>query len=82
LKDLRNLGQKIIRKLGEIGIYSEGDLRRVGISEAYLLMQKNEEKRLPVCYYLYSLEGALEDKHWDEISDKKKTDLLKLVGKT
>ncbi|WP_373701122.1 MULTISPECIES: TfoX/Sxy family DNA transformation protein [Bacteroidales] len=36
---------------------------------------------MPVCYYLYSLQGALMDLHWNEISEELKQELLKQVGK-
>ncbi len=81
LSELKNLGLTITKRLGEIGIYSESDLRRIGPAEAFLMMQRQEEKNLPVCYYLYSLAGALEDKHWDDISKEVKKDLRKQVGR-
>jgi DNA transformation protein len=81
LSALKNLGATITIKLGEIGIYSESDLRRVGPAAAYRLMQKHEGKKLPVCYYLYSLAGALEDKHWDDLSDQRKKELLIDIGR-
>ena len=31
---------------------------------------------MPVCYYLYSLEGALKDRHWDDLGDGVKKQLL------
>jgi DNA transformation protein len=81
LAELRNLGKTVIEKLGEIGIFSESHLRRVGPSRAYALMQKNSDRNLPVCYYLYSLEGALRDRHWDDIPEKIKKSLLKSIGR-
>ena len=81
LEEMRNLGATIVRRLTEIGIYSEADLQRVGPVDAYVLMQKQETTPLPVCYYLYSLEGALQDKHWDAISEKRKKELLKAIGR-
>jgi hypothetical protein len=35
---------------------------------------------LPVCYYLYSFEGALSDKHWDDIGEKRKRELKEKIG--
>jgi DNA transformation protein and related proteins len=81
LLELKNLGPSIVRRLGEVGIHSEDDLRRVGPSKAYLLMQSKEQRRLPVCYYLYSLAGALEDRRWDEVSVKRKQDLIRKIGR-
>jgi DNA transformation protein len=31
---------------------------------------------MPVCYYLYSLEGALRGKHWDALGESVKRSLL------
>jgi DNA transformation protein len=81
LSGLKNLGATIIKRLGEIGIYSESDLRGIGSSQAYMLMRKNSDRNLPVCYYLYSLEGALLDRHWDDIPEKTKNSLLKSIGR-
>ncbi len=80
LSELRNLGPTIVRRLSEIGIHSENDLRRIGPAQAYLLIQKHEERKLPVCYYLYSLAGALENKHWNDIPEKQKKNLRREIG--
>jgi DNA transformation protein len=34
-----------------------------------------------VCYYLYALEGALLDLHWDELPKSLKEDLLQKAGR-
>jgi len=81
LAELKNLGPTIVRKLGEIGMHSENDLRRIGPAQAYLLIQKQEGRKLPVCYYLYSLAGALEDKHWNDLPEKQKKNLRKEIGR-
>lgn len=76
LTDLRNLGKQVTRMLGEVGIHSEEQLRRVGPVEAYRRMKAlSPQTTLPVCYYLYSLEGALTDRHWDEIGPERKKQL-------
>jgi len=36
---------------------------------------------LPVCYYLYSLQGALLGLHWDDLPTELKTELRKQVDK-
>jgi len=80
LSSLRNIGPTIQKRLQEIGINSKGELKKVGPALAYQKIQsKNSGKTIPVCYYLYSLQGALEDKHWDDISQKKKQKLLDQV---
>ena len=80
LSSLKNIGPTIQKRLQEIGINSKDDLKRIGPSLAYQKIQsKNPEKTIPVCYYLYSLQGALDNKHWDKISEAKKKKLLQQV---
>jgi len=80
LKNLKNLGPTIIRRLNEIEIYTKEDLRRVGASSAYIhIRDRHPGKTLPVCYYLYSLEGALRGVHWDDIPGRVKKSLLEKV---
>jgi DNA transformation protein len=82
LKSLKNLGNTIITNLNKIGIGSRRDLERIGAAGVYQeLCNRYPDKTWPVCYYLYSIEGALTNKHWDEIGEKNKKRLLKLVGK-
>ncbi len=76
LTDLKNIGVKIAGRLNEVGISSEEDLRKVGPVEAHRrIKQQYPNETLPVCYYLYSFEGAITDKHWDAIGAKRKTHL-------
>jgi hypothetical protein len=39
-------------------------------------MQANASGALPVCLYLYSLEGALTGRHWNDLPAVKKALLL------
>ena len=76
LTELKNIGKKIAGRLNEAGIFSEYELRVIGAAEAHrLIKEKYPSETLPVCYYLYSFEGALCDKHWDDISAKRKQEL-------
>jgi DNA transformation protein len=60
IEQLWNIGPTVARRLKEIGIHTEADLRAVGSVAAYQrICAKHPEKTVPVCYYLYSLEGAL-----------------------
>jgi len=62
LTELRNIGKKIADRLNHVGIFSEDDLRRVGAVGAYrMIRDRCPDETLPVCYYLYSFEGALTD---------------------
>lgn len=73
---LRNIGPTVAHRLNEIGIRTRGELERVGAVTAYCeIKQRNPETRIPLCYYLYSLEGALRDQHWDSIGEEAKKSL-------
>ena len=81
LTDLKNIGKRIARRLNEVGIFSEDDLRRVGSVGAHrMIKERYPDETLPICYYLYSFEGALTDKHWDEIGEDRKQQLRAQVG--
>ncbi len=81
LTDLKNIGNKIAGRLNEVGIFSEEELRFYGAVEAHKMIKKNHpNETLPVCYYLYSFEGALCNKHWNEIEEKKKQELKKGIA--
>jgi len=72
LEDLPNLGKTIIQNLHSIGVYSVGDLKKVGPVGVYKkITTKYPKKTWPVCYYLYSIEGALTGKHWKWSIQKK-----------
>ncbi|NOX92083.1 MAG: TfoX/Sxy family protein [Gammaproteobacteria bacterium] len=76
LTDLRNIGPRIAGRLNEAGIFFEEELRFYGAIETHKMIKKNHpNETLPVCYYLYSFEGALCDKHWGEIGEEKKKKL-------
>ncbi|MCC5929133.1 MAG: TfoX/Sxy family DNA transformation protein [Cyclobacteriaceae bacterium] len=70
LNGAKNIGPGIRRRLNEIGIYSLADLATITPAKAYSkICEQNPGKTFPVCYYLYSLEGALLDLHWDDLPD-------------
>ncbi len=76
LVDLRNIGPKIAGRLNEVGIFSEEKLRFYGAIETHKMIKQNHpNETLPVFYYLYSFEGALCNKHWNEIGEEKKKKL-------
>lgn len=81
LTNLKNIGKKITDRLNEVGIFTEDDLRLVGAVGAHrLIKDKHPDETLAVCYYLYSFEGALTDKHWNEIGEKRKRQLKAQIG--
>jgi DNA transformation protein and related proteins len=81
LRRLKNIGATVAERLHEIGVFNREDLKRIGAPEAYRrIKQKHPEITLPRCYYLYSLEGALRDVHWDSIPDALKRRLSQQAG--
>jgi len=81
LTDLKNIGSKIAGRLNEVGISSEDDLRLAGGAEAHKrIKEKYPNETLPVCYYLYSFEGAITDKHWNAIGEKRKRELKQQIS--
>jgi len=81
LTELKNIGKKIAGRLNEVGIFSEDELRFVGAVEAHrMIKEKYPKETLSVCYYLYSFEGALCDKHWDDIGVITKRELRQKIS--
>lgn len=81
LAELQNIGKTVASRLHEIGITNDKELKRLGSAKAYKwLSEQSPGERLPVCYYLYSLEGAIQDKHWDAFSETEKTKLRLAAG--
>lgn len=81
ISELQNIGKTVAGRLHQIGITTESDLRRVGAARAYKrLAEQQPGKHLAVCYYLYSLEGAIQNRHWDDFSDKEKKQLRLAAG--
>jgi DNA transformation protein len=67
--------------LNEVGIFSEGDLGRVGAVGAHRMIEERyPDETLSVCYYLYSFEGALTDEHWDESGEHRKQQPKAQIG--
>lgn len=81
IEELRNIGPTIAHRLREVGVQTVGDLRSIGAAGAYeRICAKYPGKTIPVCYYLYSLEGALRNQHWDALGPKLKDKLLSRVS--
>ena len=81
LMGAKNIGSTIVKRLNEIGVYSLADLAEMTSVKAYKkICERHPGKIFPVCYYLYSLEGALLDLHWNDLPNDVKSDLLHQVG--
>jgi len=81
LMELKNIGKKIAARLNEVGIFSEDELRFYGAAKAHKMI-KNQypDEILPVCYYLYSFEGAIESMHWNDIGESRKHELQQEIS--
>jgi DNA transformation protein len=76
LRKAKNIGATLEKRLNEIGIFTLADLAEMTSVEAYKRLSRNyPETNLPVCYYLYSLEGALLNLHWDDLPSELKDEL-------
>lgn len=80
LDKLPNLGSTVCRRLAEVGIFSAKELERIGSANAYVRMVHVARRALPVCYYLYSLEGALLGSDWRCLSEHEKQRLRSEAG--
>ncbi len=80
IETLTNIGPTIARNLRRIGISTRADLELATPVGVYLHLSASfPDRTWSVCYYLYSLEGALRDKHWDDLGDGVKDKLLQQV---
>jgi DNA transformation protein len=80
LKGAKNIGETIEKRLNEIGVFSLADLAQMTPVKAYQrISRQNPDKTFPVCYYLYSLQGALLDMYWDDLPKELKVELRKQV---
>lgn len=77
LTQLKNIGPTVAQRLHEVGIHTREDLETVGPVEAYKRIRARVMGTTPKCYYLYSLQGALLDVHWDDLSNEVKADLAR-----
>ena len=81
LLGLENIGRTIAARLLEVGVRTVGDLRRVGPARVYKrLAAARPGETTSVCYYLYSLQGALDGVHWDALGSDVKQQLLRDAG--
>lgn len=78
-KGVKNIGVKLASRLDKVGIHSTAELKKFGIGNVYKKMSLEFQEKLPVCYYLYSLEGAVLGLHWDKIPKNRKIELLKEI---
>lgn len=67
---MRNLGGKSAAWLRQVGIRTRADLEQHGAIEAFIKIRKAGFK--PSLNLLYSLVGALEDRHWQQLGAERR----------
>ena len=71
---LRNIGPKSAAWLRQVGLRSAEDLVAAGSVQAFLKVKRAGFK--PSLNLLYSLEGALQDCHWQEVPETRRNELV------
>lgn len=77
---LPNIGATLSRRLASIGVETRDDLAAMGSVQAYQLLCELEQRRLPVCYNLYSMEAALRGHDWRMLRPDDKAGLKREAG--
>lgn len=80
LTELPNIGAKLAGMLEDAGVRNRSDIRRIGAPALYRRLQATSPRKLPVCYYLYSLEGAVQGRHWNDFTETEKRKLRLAAG--
>ena len=74
LSELPNIGTTLSKKLNQIGVKSEADLKRMGSENAIIKISTLENHG--VCInMLYALEGAIQGIRWHDLSKERKKEL-------
>ena len=70
---LRNIGPKSAAWLRQVGLRTQDDIAAVGTVEAFMRVKRAGFK--PTLNLLYAIEGALTDRHWQEVPDARRQQL-------
>jgi len=71
---LRNIGPKSAAWLRQVGLRTHEDVAALGTVEAFMRVKRAGFK--PTLNLLYAIEGALTDRHWQEIPDERRAELV------
>ena len=71
---LRNIGPKSAAWLRQVGLRSLDDVAAIGAVDAFMKVRRAGFK--PSLNLLYSLEGALQDCHWQEVPEARRLVLV------
>ena len=75
---MRNIGPKSAAWLRQVGLRTPEDIAAVGTVEAFMRVKRAGFK--PTLNLLYAIEGALQDCHWQEITDERRNELVAAAG--
>ncbi len=75
IAQLKNLAEKSAKCLTDIDVYCFSDLKRMGSVQAFLRMETQGSFK-PSLNFLYAMEGALQNVHWNHIDHQQKSRLL------
>jgi len=75
IQELKGLGPKSEEQLRAVGIHTPEDLAQLGAVGAFMKL-KAQKGAAPSLNFLYAMVGALENKHWTDISKTDKAHLL------
>ncbi|MES2858013.1 MAG: TfoX/Sxy family protein [Pseudomonadota bacterium] len=71
---MRNIGPKSAAWLRQVGLRSLEDIAAAGTVDAFMKVRRAGFK--PSLNLLYALEGAVQDCHWQEIPEARRTELV------
>lgn len=74
---MRNIGPKSAAWLRQVGLHTPDDLHAAGAIDAFMRVRRAGFK--PSLNLLYALEGALQDCHWQEIPEGRRSELVRAV---
>lgn len=78
LRDLRNLGPATEEQLTAVGITTPEELSDIGSVEAYRRLKARYGSKVTLVF-LYALEGALLDLHWNRLPPEVKDEIVAAV---
>ena len=73
-RKLRNIGPKSSAWLRQVGLHTREELAEAGTVEAFMRVKRAGFK--PTLNLLYAIEGALLDRHWQEVPDDRRKQLV------
>ncbi len=71
---LRNIGPKSSAWLRQVGVHTREELAELGPVETFMLVKRAGFR--PTLNLLYSIEGALQDCHWQDVSEQRRIELV------